>query len=102
MSKPTAIGEILKRQLQLRGVAKKIQEASVANIWAGVVGPEIAAHTSVVKTEMGRAFVAVDSATWRHELMYHKQALLDRINAVLSSNEGGGPVLTDILFTGPQ
>ncbi len=100
MAKPTIIADILRARLASLGVAKRIREASVEQIWPELVGSEIAAHTRVIHTERGRVLVGVDSAPWRQELMYQKEALIKKLNQALC-DEGGKPVVTDIMFTGP-
>lgn len=100
MSQPASIGDILKRQLARRGVARRITEASVEHLWPEVVGEEIAARTKVVKIERGRVLVSVDDPAWRQELIYHKPALIDKLNAALK-DDSQGTVVTDIMFTGP-
>jgi predicted nucleic acid-binding Zn ribbon protein len=109
VSKPTAIGDILKRQLAVRGVARRVREATAEQIWPEVVGAEIAAHTQVTRTDAGRVFVSVDSGTWRHELLYHKEALIAKLNEALSSDGGsttdrpaGEAIIRDIMFLGPS
>ncbi len=76
-----------------------MSEASVEHLWPELVGEEIAGHTRVVHVEAGRLLVAVDSAIWRHELMFHKEMLLDKLNGAMR-HEGSGRVLTEITFTG--
>ena len=100
MGKPTLIADILRARLNALGVARGIQEASVSTVWEELVGPEIAAHTRVVQSEGGRVLVAVDSAPWRQELLYQKQAIVDRLNQALG-DQGGKRIVTDIMFSGP-
>jgi predicted nucleic acid-binding Zn ribbon protein len=100
MREPTPIGDILRARLAGLGISRQISEAKAEHLWPELVGGEIAAHTRVVRVEKGRLLVAVDSATWRHELTFQKQALLDKLNDGLR-REGGGRILTEIIFTGP-
>ena len=98
MGKPTAIGALIRGRLASLGIAKKIKEAAIAPRWTDLVGPEIAAHTRVVKLDTGRLFVAVDQPTWRQELMYQKEALVAKLNHEVGEDE---PIVTDIMFIGP-
>ena len=100
MNKPTSIADILRARLAGLGIAQQVSLATAEHLWPEIVGEEIAAHTRVVRAEAGRLVVAVDSATWRHELMFHKETLLDKLNGALSQGESGRS-LTEITFTGP-
>lgn len=96
MSKPEAIASIIGRQLAGLGLAKKIKQASIEHLWPEMVGPEIAGHTRVLKTDAGRLLVAVDSPVWRQELMYQRDAFIARLNQELEEE-----IVSDIMFTGP-
>lgn len=98
MSKPSAIGELIRGRLAALGLVRKIKEAGVAVSWPELVGPEIASHTRVIKLDHGKLFVAVDEPTWRQELTYQKQSIRDKINASLGEGEA---LVDDIMFTGP-
>lgn len=98
MSKPSAIGDLIRGRLATLGLARKIKEAGVAISWPELVGPEIAAHTRVIKLEAGKLFVAVDEPAWRQELTYQKQTIREKINASLGQGE---KLVDEIMFTGP-
>lgn len=98
MSKPSAIGELIRGRLATLGLARKIKEAGVAVAWPELVGPDIAAHTQVIKLERGKLFVAVDEPAWRQELIYQKPAICKLINTALGDGE---TLVSDIMFTGP-
>lgn len=100
MNKPTPIAEILKASLANLGIAEQVSLAKAEHLWPELVGGDIAAHTRVVRAEAGRLVVAVDSATWRHELMFHKEMLLKKLNGALS-HEGSSQLINEITFTGP-
>ena len=96
MAKPESIASVIARQLKGLGIDKKIKQASVEHIWADLVGPEIAAHTRVIKVDLGKLFVAVDSPVWRQELLFQRQEFMEKLNQQL-----GDQVVSDIMFTGP-
>ena len=98
MSKPSAIGDLIRGRLATLGIARKVKEAGVTVSWPELVGPEIAAHTRVIKLDAGRLFVAVDEPTWRQELTYQKQTIREKINTSLGE---GDRLVDDIMFMGP-
>ena len=87
MGKPTPIAEILQARLKALGVTRQIKEASVEQIWESLVGPEVAGHTHVIRTEAGRVIVAVDSAAWRQELLFRKQEIVEKIEPLWDVKE---------------
>lgn len=96
MAQPEALGDILARKLKSLGVAKKLKEVSVADVWTDIVGETVAAHTQVIRCENGKLLVKVDNPVWRHELIYQKPNFLRLINGRL-----GEHIVNDIHFTGP-
>ncbi len=98
MSKPSAIGDLIRGRIAALGLSRKIKEAGVAVEWPELVGPEIAAHTRVIKLDHGRLFVSVDEPAWRQELTFQKQSIREKINASLGEGER---LVEDIMFTGP-
>jgi predicted nucleic acid-binding Zn ribbon protein len=96
MAKPESISAIIDRQLAGLGITRRVKEASVEHLWPELVGPEIAGHTRVIKVDDGRVLVAVDSPTWRQELLYQKDAFIAKINQELDE-----ALVRDIMFTGP-
>ncbi len=98
MSKPSAIGDLIRGRLASLGLSRKIKEAGVTVEWPELVGPEIAAHTRVIKLDHGKLFVSVDEPAWRQELTFQKQSIREKINASLGEGE---KLVDDIMFTGP-
>jgi len=96
VAKPETIGDILARKLKSLGIAKKLKEVEVSNVWPDIVGAAIAAHTRVVRCENGKLLVKVDNPVWRHELIYQKPNFLRLLNGRL-----GEHVVDDIHFVGP-
>jgi predicted nucleic acid-binding Zn ribbon protein len=96
MAQPESLGDILARKLKSLGVAKKLKEVTVSDIWPDVVGETVAAHTEPIRCENGKLLVRVDNPVWRHELIYQKPTFLRRLNGKL-----GEHVVDDIHFTGP-
>ena len=98
LTKPSTIGDLIRGRLATLGLARKIKEAGIGVSWPELVGPEIAAHTHVIKLEAGKLFVAVDEPAWRQELTYQKQQIRERINASIGE---GDKLVDEIMFTGP-
>lgn len=98
MSKPSTIGDLIRGRLASLGLTRKVKEAGVSATWPELVGPEIAAHTRVIKLDQGKLFVSVDEPAWRQELTYQKQMIREKINATLGDGE---KLVDDIMFTGP-
>jgi predicted nucleic acid-binding Zn ribbon protein len=57
--------------------------AAVQSVWAGVVGPAIAAHAVVVGERGGVLEVACDEAVWAAEIELMGPELADRLEAAL-------------------
>lgn len=78
---PRPLGELLSRFLERKGLAAKIEAASVIPHWAELVGPQIAAVTQALRVSDGTLFVAVESSAWIMELNLMKSEILRQLNA---------------------
>jgi predicted nucleic acid-binding Zn ribbon protein len=74
------VGDLLPRLLARRGLAAKVEAASVVPEWEGLVGPGIAAVARPLRVSEGTLFVAVTTSAWMMELNLMKAELLRRLN----------------------
>ena len=75
------IGELLPRYLERKGLAAKVEAASVVPEWESLVGDGIAAVTQPLRVSEGTLFVAVSTSAWMMELNLMKAELMRRLNA---------------------
>lgn len=92
-STPRQFGSIVSSVLDHLGISKKIKQYEVIDLWPKIVGPKIAEVTKVDRIEGDKLFVAVSTSTWRNELMFLKQELIEKVNASLEQK-----VISDIIF----
>jgi predicted nucleic acid-binding Zn ribbon protein len=87
------IGKILDSLVHSLGLAKKLEEGKALTLWDEAVGPEIAKNSRPIKIRGSKLFVKVSSASWRSELMFLKQDIIHKLNAL-----AGREVIDDIIF----
>jgi len=92
-SEPERAGSLLSKVLSSLGYAAKVKEYELVAQWSEIVGEPIASKTHAVRVSDQKLFVQVESAVWRQELVFHKPALLERINQFAQK-----PVIKDIIF----
>ena len=92
--RPESLGDVLATLIKDLGIGKKLSEQGLIEQWPQVVGDKIAKHTRAVTCEGGKLFVEVDSAAWRHELLYMKAQILERLN-----RKAGSKVIQEIILT---
>jgi predicted nucleic acid-binding Zn ribbon protein len=80
-----ALGEVTREH----GWDERIQAQRVFTDWAGIVGPEIAAHSRVDGFEDGIVSILADSTAWAKELKLLAARVVHRLNEEL----GHGTVL---------
>ena len=90
---PTPIATAIASVLRTLGLGTKLRQYEVIDLWASVVGEQIAAVTSAERIEDGKLFVRVRLAPWRNELQFLKSTLIAKLNAAM-----GEPIVTDIIF----
>lgn len=89
-----SLGQIITQLIRDLGIDKKIKEQQLIARWPEVVGDQIAHHTRATTCEAGTLFVEVESASWRHELLYMKPIIIERLNQTAESH-----VIQDIILT---
>lgn len=80
-ARPEALGSVLSRYMQRKGLDARVEEASVIPAWSELVGQRISEVTSPLRASNGVLFVAVSSSAWMMELNLMRQELMRRINA---------------------
>jgi hypothetical protein len=90
---PRQIGSSLQSVLADLGMTRRLKEFEAVDVWAEVVGSHIASVARADRMDAGTLIVRVERATWRNELQYLKQELIDRLNGRLHEQ-----IVTDIVF----
>lgn len=79
--KPMALGEALGGYLTRSGLARRLEQATVVEAWAELVGPQIAAVTRALSvTPDGTLMVRVATHAWATELGLMTPRILARVN----------------------
>jgi predicted nucleic acid-binding Zn ribbon protein len=87
------IGHILDSIIRELGIQNKLAECRVLEIWPAVVGTQVAHMTKAQRVTKGKLFVHVKSDSWRTELIFHKDAIIKKLNQELRSD-----VVKEIVF----
>ena len=64
------------------GVPDTAALPALADTWADLVGPAVAAHTEPVTVQHGTLVVRVDDPAWASQLRWMEQQLLDGLRGV--------------------
>ncbi len=85
-NKPMPLGDALDAWLTKRGFARRLEQASVVEAWAELVGPQISAVTQALSvTPDGTLMVRVASHGWATELGLMTPRILARVNGSRSA-----------------
>lgn len=90
---PRPIASSLHSVLDELGMTRRLKEFEAVDVWEEVVGSHIAAIARAERMDAGTLIVRVERATWRNELQYLKQEIIDRLNGRLHET-----IVTDIVF----
>ncbi|HLY32959.1 MAG TPA: DciA family protein [Jatrophihabitantaceae bacterium] len=93
---PQPVGALLSDYVEERGWERPLAEARVFADWAGVVGPDVAAHSAPVALAGGELKVQAESTAWATQLRLLTATLLARL-----ADELGPEVVTRISISGP-
>lgn len=80
-TKMTRIGDVLPSVLRRLGLEQRFREQAILNLWADVVGPEIAARTRASRIDKGVLHIRVDHGAWIQELHFIEKDLLRKLRA---------------------
>lgn len=64
-------------------VRRHLAGARIPEVWAGLVGPAVAARTTDLRMERGILYVYLDSSVVRNEIFMRREELKDAINDAL-------------------
>jgi predicted nucleic acid-binding Zn ribbon protein len=90
---PVTIGAIVEAVLAERGYLAPCREWDVIRRWPGLVGEKLASVTECSRVDNGVLYVRVASSSWRQEVSYVKQHILESIR-----NETPCTTIQDIVF----
>ncbi len=83
--KPEPIGRVVSKFLEGKGLSLRVQQSSVIDDWAGIVGPQIANVTQAISiTPDGTLFVSVTTNGWMTELSLMEPELIRALNTQAS------------------
>ena len=78
------IKKALRSFIKKEGLDKGIQEQKAVSVWPEVVGKNISANSLAKSINSGILIVEVSNAVWRQELQLQKNAIIEKINKVLT------------------
>ncbi len=79
--------------LQKFGIDNAVAQNKALIIWNEIVGDKVAKNTEPDRVEHGVIIVKVSSPTWRQELYFQKNEIIEKINKTI-----GKRVIRDIRF----
>jgi len=88
------ISEILLSLLKKRGMASKIEENALLQLWPKAVGPQIILHTKADALRNGILFVKTISSVWVQQLHFMKEEIRQKLNQLAGKN-----IVKDIRFS---
>lgn len=93
---PQPLGAVLAGYTEDLGWDRPLAEARAFADWAGIVGAEVAAHSTPTSLRNGELHIAAESTAWATQLRLLGATLLARI-----VDELGPDVVTRLVITGP-
>lgn len=84
-SEPEASADVVSRTLQAAGLGHQLWRLDIFRRWPEAVGSKIAARTQPQTFSRGTLVVRAASATWQNELMFLRQNIIARLNALLDA-----------------
>ena len=76
----------INRFLKNAGLEKGVNQQNAIIIWEDTVGKTIASNTTAKMVEHGILTVKTANPSWRQELVFKKQDIIERLNTKLGKN----------------
>ncbi len=87
------IGNILSKFLYELGIDRPVMKYRALTMWPEIVGERISNVTEAKRLTDGKMFVKVQNDSWRNELTFYKQEIIQKIN-----KEIGLKIVKDIIL----
>jgi predicted nucleic acid-binding Zn ribbon protein len=92
-TKPKLIGNSIKAILNDYGLLPRMKQFEALNLWAEIVGEQIAKVAKAEKIDHGSLIVRVEKPVWRNELIYLKKEIIAKINEMMKEE-----IVKEIIF----
>ena len=76
----------IKTFLNKHGLKKGVNQNTAIVLWNEVVGEKISKNTEAISVEHGILTVTVSNPTWRQELVFKQQEIINQLNTRLGQN----------------
>ena len=76
----------IKTFLNKHGLKKGVNQNTAIVLWGEVVGEKISKNTEAISVEHGILTVTVSNPTWRQELVFKQQEIINQLNTKLGQN----------------
>jgi len=93
MSSLEKVENILFSYLSDRGYLSVCKENDIVQKWPAIVGENVSSMSTCERVENSILYVSVKSASWRNEMHFFKNSILDKIH-----NEFKCTTIKDIIF----
>jgi predicted nucleic acid-binding Zn ribbon protein len=92
-TKPKLIGNSIQAILSDYGLLPRMKQFDALNLWAEVVGEQIAKVAKAEKIDHGSLIVRVEKPVWRNELIFLKKEIIAKINEMMKEE-----IVKEIIF----
>ena len=80
-----SLGEALKEFLNKSRLKGDIQALQIDDVWEEIMGKTVARHTEKLQIFGDKLFITTHVAPLKHELVYQKEKIKQRVNEALGS-----------------
>tara|TARA_B100000470_G_C19694610_1_gene348083 strand:+ start:166 stop:441 length:276 start_codon:yes stop_codon:yes gene_type:complete len=84
---------VLEKTLKETGAQERVRQGRAITLWPKAAGKEISKVTEATYLKNGVIFVKAESSSWRNELIFQKEEIINKINRLLKKK-----IIKDIRF----
>lgn len=92
-TKPKLIRNSIQAILNDYGLLPRMKQFEALNLWAEIVGEQIAKVAKAEKIDHGSLIVRVEKPVWRNELIFLKKEIIAKINEMMKEE-----IVKEIIF----
>ncbi len=80
-----SLGEAIQQFLQKSRLKAPVQALKITDVWEELMGKTIAKYTDSIKIYGDKLYITTSVAPLKQELLFQKEAILQRVNEALGS-----------------
>lgn len=81
------LSKAIKEYIKIRKLSTQLNVGEIQNNWEKIVGQRISKNIIITDIKNGKIFIKCSNNSWKHEALYLKQEILEKIQKTTKTKE---------------